>query len=80
VVGNIGSASMAKYGVVGTPVNLTQRIQATANAGEVVITDTVYPHVRTWVWVEQAHDTRVKGIRNPVRLYVVREAVRASGI
>ena len=33
VVGNIGSAKRAKYGVVGTPVNLTSRIQTLAAPG-----------------------------------------------
>ena len=37
VVGNIGSESRAKYGIVGAPVNLTQRIQAVAKGGEVLI-------------------------------------------
>ena len=79
VVGNIGSAARAKYGVVGTPVNLTQRIQAVADVGEVVISETVYPHVRNVVTVVKALDTHVKGISNPVRLYVVRAAARAAG-
>lgn len=42
VVGNIGSETRAKYGIVGTAVNITQRIQSSAEGGEVVISDSVY--------------------------------------
>ncbi|MEM1116309.1 MAG: adenylate/guanylate cyclase domain-containing protein [Bacteroidota bacterium] len=42
VVGTIGSQRRAKYGVVGSPVNLTGRIQTLAKAGEVLITDRTY--------------------------------------
>jgi class 3 adenylate cyclase len=76
VVGNIGSASRAKYGIVGTPVNLTQRIQALADVGEVVISDAVYPHVRNEVTLLRSIDTHLKGIRHPVTLYVVGDANR----
>jgi adenylate cyclase len=37
VAGNIGSRDRVKYGVVGPPVNLAARIQATAAAGEVLL-------------------------------------------
>lgn len=42
VVGTIGSEKRAKYGVVGSAVNLTGRIQTLAKAGEVLITDRTY--------------------------------------
>ena len=45
VVGNIGSESRAKYGIVGAPVNLTQRIQAVAKGGEVLISHSAYAHM-----------------------------------
>ena len=37
VVGNIGSESRAKYGIIGSAVNLTHRIQGQAQGGEVVV-------------------------------------------
>ncbi len=42
VVGTIGSQTRAKYGVVGSPVNLTGRVQSLAVPGEVLITDPTY--------------------------------------
>lgn len=36
VVGNIGSETRAKYGIVESPLNHTQRIQSKAESGEVI--------------------------------------------
>ena len=42
IVGNIGSTTRTKYGIVGAAVNSTQRIQAEAKGGEVIISGSVY--------------------------------------
>jgi len=39
VAGNIGSESRAKYGVVGTPVNMASRIQSISSPGEVLASE-----------------------------------------
>jgi len=41
VAGNIGSETRAKYGVVGTPVNMASRIQAISSPGEVLASEQV---------------------------------------
>lgn len=41
VVGNIGSEARAKYGIVGTAVNITQRIQTAAEGGQVIVSEPV---------------------------------------
>ncbi|MFO7600962.1 MAG: adenylate/guanylate cyclase domain-containing protein, partial [Candidatus Desulfacyla sp.] len=41
VVGNVGSETRAKYGIVGSAVNMTQRIQSRAEGGEVVVSESV---------------------------------------
>jgi class 3 adenylate cyclase len=41
VVGNIGSQTRTKYGIVGGPVNLTSRIQAQAEGGEILVSQSV---------------------------------------
>jgi adenylate cyclase len=40
VVGNIGSAERTKYGVVGSHVNLTSRIQSYTTGGQILISET----------------------------------------
>ena len=71
VVGNIGSETRAKYGIVGSPVNLTQRIQSTAEEGEVVISDSVYKHVPDDVRVKRKFRIMLKGVQDEATLYGV---------
>jgi class 3 adenylate cyclase len=40
-MGNIGSETRKKYGIVDNAVNVTQRIQAEANAGEVGVSRSI---------------------------------------
>jgi adenylate cyclase len=71
VVGNIGSESRAKYGIMGAPVNLTHRIQGQAQGGEVVVSEAVYHYVERELQVKRQFETHLKGIQGPVNLYVV---------
>jgi adenylate cyclase len=71
VVGNIGSESRAKYGIIGAAVNLTHRIQGQAQKGEVVISDSVFHHVEATLAVRQTFEAELKGIAQPVTLYVL---------
>ena len=71
VVGNIGSESRAKYGIVGSAVNLTHRIQGQAQGGEVVVSEAVRRCVEPFLTVQREFRTRLKGIQEPVSLYVV---------
>jgi adenylate cyclase len=71
IVGNIGSESRAKYGIIGAAVNLTHRIQGQARAGEVVISAEVYRQAAAKPLVLRSFQTHLKGIKEPVNLYVV---------
>jgi len=71
VVGNIGSETRAKYGIVGSPVNLTHRIQSTAKGGEVVISDAVYRQVSEYVHIRRSFVMSLKGIKEEMNLYVL---------
>jgi adenylate cyclase len=77
VVGNIGSESRAKYGIVGSAVNLTHRIQGQARGGEVVVSEAVRGYAGEILAVQRQFQTRLKGIQEPVNLYVV--AALAAG-
>jgi adenylate cyclase len=72
IVGNIGSETRAKYGIVGSPVNITQRIQAEAEGGEVVIPETAYNHIFKDLTVKRSFNVRLKGLEQPIQLYVIR--------
>jgi class 3 adenylate cyclase len=71
VVGNIGSESRAKYGIIGSAVNLAHRIQGQAQGGEVVISQDVYRLVQPEVRITRKFEVRLKGIQGPVTLYAV---------
>jgi class 3 adenylate cyclase len=71
VVGNIGSEARAKYGIVGSPVNITQRIQATAKEGEVVISASIYSHLSNDIIIGKSFSIQLKGVQEPTTLSVV---------
>jgi class 3 adenylate cyclase len=72
VVGNIGSDTRAKYGIVGAPVNLTHRIQTVAKAGEVVISESAHRYAERKIVAERLTRVKLKGVKEPVNLYVVK--------
>jgi adenylate cyclase len=71
VVGNIGSETRAKYGIVGAAVNQAHRLQAQARGGEVVISEAVYRLVQSEVTVSRQFEARLKGIQDPIALYAM---------
>jgi class 3 adenylate cyclase len=71
VVGNIGSEIRAKYGIVGSAVNITQRIQSKAKGGEVVISESVYHHLSEEVAIKRSLSTSLKGIQGEIKLFVM---------
>ena len=71
VVGNIGSEKRAKYGVVGTPVNMTSRIQTLAAPGEVLISDATLQAAGDTVKVGATREASVKGYTEPIPVHCV---------
>ena len=65
VVGNIGSESRAKYGIIGSAVNLTHRIQGQAQGGEVMISEMVLHHSEETLAVRRTFQTTAQGHRSP---------------
>ncbi|MCF8143999.1 MAG: HAMP domain-containing protein [Deltaproteobacteria bacterium] len=73
VVGNVGSETRAKYGIVGSAVNMTQRIQSKAEGGEVVVSESVYQRISGEMDIKTSRSFTVplKGIKAHTRLYAV---------
>lgn len=73
VVGNIGSETRAKYGIIGGPVNLTHRIQAQAGAGEILVSPEVRRVLGQRIQVGPALTASLKGIEQEVKLYPLQQ-------
>ena len=74
VVGTIGSEKRAKYGVVGSPVNLTSRIQTLAAPGEALVSDPTYTATGGAGGPVRLRETRyveLKGFAEPVAIHCV---------
>lgn len=69
VVGNIGSEERAKYGIVGSSVNMTSRIQGVAGEGEVLVSEASYAYSPEGIKAGPPRETRLKGIPGTIRLY-----------
>jgi class 3 adenylate cyclase len=71
IVGNIGSETRAKYGIVGSAVNITQRIQSTAKGGDLVISESVYQYLFKDLIIKSSFRVPLKGLQDDLKLYVV---------
>ena len=71
VVGNVGSPERMKYGVVGSHVNLTSRIQSYTTGGQILVSDTARREVGPNLKIGEQMQVRAKGIDIPVTLYEV---------
>jgi PAS domain S-box-containing protein len=69
VLGNIGSSERMKYGVVGSQVNLTSRIQSYTTGGQILISETTRQEVGRILKPGRQMEIRAKGIEHPITLY-----------
>ncbi len=72
VVGNIGSERRTKYGLVGSQVNLTGRMESYALGGQVLVSPYAFGRVREHVDVRNILHVEMKGIPETIELYDVR--------
>jgi len=71
VVGNIGSPERMKYGVVGSHVNLTSRIQSYTTGGQILISEATRQDVGQILKIGKQTEVRAKGIEHPITLFEV---------
>ena len=75
VAGNIGSDRRMEYSVIGDTVNTASRVQALAEAGQVVITQTTYDYVKDMVKAVKKGPVEIKGEKEPLNLYIVESVI-----
>jgi class 3 adenylate cyclase len=71
VVGNIGSLHRAKYGVVGSHVNLAGRVESFTTGGQILISESTARPVFDDLEVGQRFTIQAKGFREPLTLFDV---------
>lgn len=72
IVGNIGSETRAKFGVVGNTVNLTARVEGNTVGGQILMSPDIYERIHDLVDVGMPMSVQVKGIKEPLLLRELR--------
>jgi class 3 adenylate cyclase len=75
ISGNIGSASLKRldYTVIGDAVNLAQRLQSAAKAGQIIITEDVHEMIKESFKCQKIGEVTLKNKAKPVVIYEVVE-------
>ena len=71
VVGNIGSEKRTKYGIVGSQVNLTYRIESYTTAGQILISEQTLKDAGSIVKISGQKQVQPKGITELITIYEV---------
>jgi adenylate cyclase len=71
VVGNIGSEKRTKYGIVGSQVNLTYRIESNTTGGQILISEQTFKDAGSIVKISGQRQIKAKGVKQPITVYEV---------
>jgi len=71
VVGNMGSARRLSYTVLGSDVNLAQRLESNAPVEGIMISHRTYEFVKGHVKTKQMQPILVKGLETPIQVWEV---------
>jgi class 3 adenylate cyclase len=71
IVGNVGSDTRTKYGIVGSAVNLTERIKSKASPGSILVSEETYQVLGQGLKVGPGLKVTLKGMEHSRDLYPV---------
>lgn len=71
VVGNIGSEKRTKYGIVGSEVNLTYRIESYTKGREILISEKTLNILQCKVEIAETKRVSPKGVKEPINIYKI---------
>ncbi|MHC0062193.1 adenylate/guanylate cyclase domain-containing protein [Nostoc sp. UIC 10890] len=71
IVGNIGSEKRTKYGIVGSQVNLTYRIESYTSGGQILISEQTFQEVGSSVRIIGQKQVQPKGVSQEITIYEV---------
>jgi PAS domain S-box-containing protein len=72
MVGNIGNSELFNYTAIGDTVNMAQRLQTSAQPGQIFIQQATYEIVKDYVIAEELEPLTVKGREQPVEVYLLK--------
>ncbi|AUT00069.1 adenylate/guanylate cyclase domain-containing protein [Nostoc sp. CENA543] len=71
VVGNIGSEKRTKYGVIGSQVNLTYRIESYTVGGQIFVSESTIHEVGAIAQILDIKEVQAKGVTQPIKIYEI---------
>jgi len=71
IVGNVGSSKRSKYGVVGSGVNLTSRIESYSVGGQILVSESVRDRAGEILRIDDQMKMHAKGAETPLTIYEV---------
>lgn len=71
VLGNIGSEKRTKYGVVGSQVNLTYRIESYTTGSQVLISSSTLRSITVPLRINRQKQVKPKGVKEPITIHEV---------
>ena len=71
VIGNVGSIKRSKFGVVGSGVNMTSRIESFAVGGQILASQSVVSGIEHLLRIDGTHTIVPKGVTLPITVYEI---------
>jgi len=71
IVGNIGSIKRSKYGVIGSQVNLTSRIESFTIGGQILVSQSTIDEHKDILRIDDTMEIIPKGVKEPISIYEI---------
>ena len=75
-VGNFGSDQRLTYTIIGSEVNVAQRLETSAESGGILMSYETYAHAQDLIEVEQLESISMKGVNREIKVFSVLNELR----